>query len=588
MGQTSMSMTGRLRTQGSADFGEVLNLSLVPDSSGAGPCTISLGSNAAIVAPANGATGSINIAAASGCSWISSSPQPWVSITPAAGTGSGAANYTIQPNIGPSRQTTVLIANHSFTVSQVGTPTTALLPAPTISSTSLNFGSQNVGVAGAGQTVTVTNTGTTALNLAGLSIGGANGFDFAQTNTCGPSVAPRASCGIRVTFTPSAPGPRTASLFIAGNIGGTPAVTLSGMGSATGPIPTIQAIVDSWGYTADIAPGLWVTIAGANMAGPPQTWNLTGAQQLPTMLGGAMVLFNGTPAALLYVSATQINALVPASVSPGPAQVVVQTNGVSSIPFPMTAKATRPAVYAPPNADGSSFFITAALQGTAILVGNSATDARVVRAAYPGDVLDLYMIGLGATADPSKFFTDQPFAGAFPVSAKVTATVGGENAPVQFAGLISPGLYLLRVSIPTDLAAGPQPVQVSAGGAITRPSLLLLLATPPQNLLRNGSVPASAVRSWRSGFALQQGEVYRLQFQAKADASGTLRFQVTPNGGGSEDYGLSGAIPIGSDWQQYIVYFKATASDPAAQLDFNFGDQTGNAWLNAVTIQGIH
>jgi len=72
-------------------------------------------------------------------------------------------------------------------------------------------------------------------------------------------------------------------------------------------------------------------------------------------------------------------------------------------------------------------------------VGNSAADSRVVRAAYSGDVLDLYMIGLGATADPSGFVTDRVFSGAFPVSAPVTATVGGASAPVLFAGLTSPG-----------------------------------------------------------------------------------------------------------------------------------------------------
>ena len=56
-------------------------------------------------------------------------------------------------------------------------------------------------------------------------------------------------CTIQVIFTPTAPGIRTASLFIAGNIsGGTQAIDLSGTGNATGPTPTIQAIVDSWGY----------------------------------------------------------------------------------------------------------------------------------------------------------------------------------------------------------------------------------------------------------------------------------------------------------------------------------------------------
>jgi len=156
-------------------------------------------------------------------------------------------------------------------------------------------------------------------------------------------------------------------------------------------------------------------------------------------------------------------------------------------------------------------------------VGNSAADPRVVRAAYPGDVLDLYMIGLGATADPSGFVTDRVFSGAFPVSAPVTATVGGASAPVLFAGLTSPGLYLVRMAVPAGLAAGPQPMQVSAGDAQTH-SLVLMVATAPTPLVRSGSFESSntangaAVPLWPAGVPLQQGEVYRLQFRARADA----------------------------------------------------------------------
>jgi uncharacterized protein (TIGR03437 family) len=123
--------------------------------------------------------------------------------------------------------------------------------------------------------------------------------------------------------------------------------------------------------------------------------------------------------------------------------------------------------------------VTAALAGTATLLGNSATDPRVVRPVYPGDTLDLYMIGLGSTLDPSKFVTDRVFAGAFPVSAPVTATVGAELADVLFAGLTAPGLYLVRIVVPSDLAAGAQPLQVSVGGIPTRPSLVLQMAAAP-------------------------------------------------------------------------------------------------------------
>jgi len=99
----------------------------------------------------------------------------------------------------------------------------------------------------------------------------------------------------------------------------------------------------------------------------------------------------------------------------------------------------------------------------------------VVRAAQPGDTLDLYRIGLGATSDTSRFVANQVFSGAFPVAANVTASIGGEAATVLFAGLTSPGLYLVRVVLPSDLAPGAQTLQITAGGARTPPSLLLMV-----------------------------------------------------------------------------------------------------------------
>jgi hypothetical protein len=60
---------------------------------------------------------------------------------------------------------------------------------------------------------------------------GANSGDFAQTNTCGGSVAAGANCSINVTFKPTAIGARTASVSITDNAGGSPQnVTLTGMG----------------------------------------------------------------------------------------------------------------------------------------------------------------------------------------------------------------------------------------------------------------------------------------------------------------------------------------------------------------------
>jgi uncharacterized protein (TIGR03437 family) len=279
---------------------------------------------------------------------------------------------------------------------------------------------------------------------------------------------------VSVGFAANSGAARSATVEIAGQ---TSTLTQAAADAAR---PVIQAIVDPWNYASGLAPGEWVTIGGTELAtGPPRIWNLSGTQKLPPSLGEVNVTFNGIPAALLYVSSTQINALVPAMAVPGPVQVVVQSNGVSSNPFTITATAIQPAIYALPAADGATFFVTAALAGTATLIGNSAVDPRVVRAAQPGDVLDLYMLGLGTTTDSSKFLTDQIFAGAYPVNASVTATVGGESSPVLFSGLTSPGLYLVRVVIPQDLSQGVKSIQVSAGSRSTAPSLKLLVGPPP-------------------------------------------------------------------------------------------------------------
>jgi Abnormal spindle-like microcephaly-assoc'd, ASPM-SPD-2-Hydin len=97
---------------------------------------------------------------------------------------------------------------------------------------SLNFQAEPLGQSSAPRTVTLTNTGTDAVNLNNISIDGSASADFAQTNTCGSSVAPGGSCTISVTFTPTARGSRMASLSVSDNGGGSPQmVRLGGVGT---------------------------------------------------------------------------------------------------------------------------------------------------------------------------------------------------------------------------------------------------------------------------------------------------------------------------------------------------------------------
>ncbi|HEV2178090.1 MAG TPA: choice-of-anchor D domain-containing protein [Terriglobia bacterium] len=113
-------------------------------------------------------------------------------------------------------------------------------PIGTLSSTNVIFPLQAVGTTGTAQTVTLTNTGTAALTITGIALGGANAGDFAQSNNCPLSpatVAPGGLCTFTITFTPTATGTRTASISITdnnNNVSGTvQQVALTGTGGYT-------------------------------------------------------------------------------------------------------------------------------------------------------------------------------------------------------------------------------------------------------------------------------------------------------------------------------------------------------------------
>jgi len=98
--------------------------------------------------------------------------------------------------------------------------------------TSINFGNQPEGSKSLAKQITLTNAGATAVTITSIAITGTDAGDFAQTHTCGTSVASGGSCFIKVTFTPSTTGARTAQVSISDNGGGTPQkVNLTGTGT---------------------------------------------------------------------------------------------------------------------------------------------------------------------------------------------------------------------------------------------------------------------------------------------------------------------------------------------------------------------
>ncbi|HMG52967.1 MAG TPA: choice-of-anchor D domain-containing protein, partial [Kofleriaceae bacterium] len=112
---------------------------------------------------------------------------------------------------------------------EVWPATVAPPPQLTATPTSLSFAARDVGTTSAAQTVTVQNPGSAAVTLSGVTTGST---EFAQTNTCGASLAAGATCTISATFTPSATGARSATLTVS-NSGATLSVPLTGTGSGT-------------------------------------------------------------------------------------------------------------------------------------------------------------------------------------------------------------------------------------------------------------------------------------------------------------------------------------------------------------------
>ncbi|HEY1676597.1 MAG TPA: SBBP repeat-containing protein [Candidatus Sulfotelmatobacter sp.] len=108
-----------------------------------------------------------------------------------------------------------------------------LTPSFSAAPASLTFASATIGITSSPQQVTIQNTGLGAMDISSVSIAG----DFAETNTCGTSVAPGASCSLSVTFTATASGPRTGTVTINDNAAGAPhAIPLSGAGTAAASV----------------------------------------------------------------------------------------------------------------------------------------------------------------------------------------------------------------------------------------------------------------------------------------------------------------------------------------------------------------
>jgi uncharacterized protein (TIGR03437 family) len=187
--------------------------------------------------------------------------------------------------------------------------------------------------------------------------------------------------------------------------------------------------------TLDLAPGSLISIYGAGLSSLTAS---SSSATLPLQLANVTVSAGGSAIPLLYVSPTQINAYLPASLS---GLVPLQVNNPAGT---MTLNILlAPAVPAIFTHDASGAGPASALHNSSELPVTASNPAA------PGEYIQLYCTGLGAShvSGPLDVTT---------LEAQVYLGSPAVSAPVSFSGLAPgfTGLYQVNFQIPDGLPPG--------------------------------------------------------------------------------------------------------------------------------------
>jgi hypothetical protein len=204
-----------------------------------------------IAAPA-AVTGALHLSDASGTDLTGAVDLPatgdwqnWTTVTSSVTLPAGQQVLTLNEDTG------------GYNINHLGFTAASGSPSPTLSASpaSLAFTARPVHTASDAETVTVTNSGTGPAGVSGVTATG----DFAETNTCGSSIAGGASCSVRVTFTPTGSGTRTGKVTLTSDASDSPTIiSLTGAGTPAGTNLAAGRATSESGHT-DVYPSSNVT-----------------------------------------------------------------------------------------------------------------------------------------------------------------------------------------------------------------------------------------------------------------------------------------------------------------------------------------
>jgi Putative Ig domain len=361
--------------------------------------------------------------------------------------------------------------NLKETLVGTGGSTTAV---SSVSVTSLNFTNQRLGTVSAPQNVKITNTGTTAFKVSGVSITN----PFAQTgfNATAVKINPGSSLTLRITYDPFLVGTVYGTLMISYDVLPSSGVSLSGTAIAPSALgintfTTLPSAVQSAAYQATL------TAVGGTGA---LTWSLASGSTLPSGLS--------------LSSAGLITGTVASSVAKGNYSFTAQVTDSNTPPVTKTAVLTLP-VAVPTGADCNAISFNVANTSTP-LVPLSDLGTNYYLNQYQGG---LYANGVN-TDDPVHDAYGQGLAAAIqPLDANGNPSPTGKYVLVTIGQSNTTGISQEFVSlINADPSKNPNLVVVdgatgSAGGAQLADPNSFYWTVTTNNYLPNGGVTANQV-----------------------------------------------------------------------------------------------
>jgi uncharacterized protein (TIGR03437 family) len=226
-----------------------------------------------------------------------------------------------------------------------------------------------------------------------------------------------------------------------------------------GPLASVQNAA-SLARTA-AAPGQIVAIFGSGLG--PQTGvglNLDSSGFVDTILAGTRVVFDGTPAPMIYSSDNQVMAVVPYSVAGQTStHVQVQYNGTVCPGVDIDVADSAPGI----------FTIDSSGSGQGAILNQDFSLNSAANPASRGSIIVIYATGQGQT-NPNGI-DGLVIADVLPAPVlQVTVTIAGRTADILYAGAVSglvSGILQVDARVPQGIPAGNVPVVVKVGDNIS-------------------------------------------------------------------------------------------------------------------------